>query len=177
MTIFIVNVDKNGHILDHLPTSSCLRPLLEMPKRFGHGSEAKSCFWSQNEIGFPKYSLGNQKFRSLGQHICPLSTICTWFFKISISRNWFLNLIKTWFLLPVQPAKIQFEIDKKSSSKIKFKNQFREIVQIDKGQMCCPNDLNFWFPHWIFWKFYFGTKNNSSLLNHVQNFWHFQKGS
>ena len=30
-------------------------------------------------------------------------------------------------ILPVQLAKIKFEVDKKSSSTIKFKNQFREI--------------------------------------------------
>ena len=41
-----------------------------------------------------------------------------------------------------QAVKIKFEIDKKSSSKIKFKNQFCEIeilrnqVQIDRGTVC-----------------------------------------
>ena len=50
-------------------------------------------------------------------------------FEISSSRNWFLNLIfclfQTGVLQATQAVKIKFEIDKKSSSKIKFKNQFR----------------------------------------------------
>ena len=65
--------------------------------------------------------------------LVPLS-ICTRFFKIYISRNWFLNLIFclfwTWFL---QAVKIKFEIDKKSSSKINFmKYRFQNQVQIDR---------------------------------------------
>ena len=64
----------------------------------------------------------------------PLS-ICTWFFKISISRNGFLNLIfeldfwtrflnlifclfRTWFLQATQAVKIKFEIDKRIKLKI-----------------------------------------------------------
>ena len=46
----------------------------------------------------------------------PLS-ICTWFFKISISQNWFLNLIfelifwlfRTWFLQATQAVKIKLK--------------------------------------------------------------------
>ena len=65
-------------------------------------------------------------------------------FEISSLQTWFLNLIFclfwTGFLKATQAVKIKFEIDKKSSSKIKFKNQVQKIklknqyqVQMDKG--------------------------------------------
>ena len=54
-------------------------------------------------------------------------------------RTWFLNMIFflfwTSFLQATQAVKIKFEIDKKSSSKIKFKNQFREL-KISRVNLC-----------------------------------------
>ena len=53
-------------------------------------------------------------------------------FEISSLRNLFLNLIfclfRTGFLQATQAVKIKFEIDKKSSSKIKFENQVRKSI-------------------------------------------------
>ena len=64
--------------------------------------------------------------------INPLS-ICTWFFKTSIPRNWFLNLFfcrfQTWFLQATQAVKIKFELDKKSSL---FRNQFFSSLKLRK---------------------------------------------
>ena len=48
---------------------------------------------------------------------------CTWFFK-SLSHE---IELWTWFLQLSQAVKSMFEIDRKSSSKIKFINQFRKI--------------------------------------------------
>ena len=62
----------------------------------------------------PIFLHSNRPIKSMMKHTLPLS-ICTWFFKISISWNWFLNLILclfwTWFLQATQAVKINFEID------------------------------------------------------------------
>ena len=109
----------------------------------------------------------------------PLS-ICTWFLKYvsSLRPRLFVNLFQTVFLQITHAVKIKFEIEKRSSSKIKFENQFlwtrdfKNQVQINKR-----SGWEFFICFFaLFEKSGKSTKNGHVLDLHWKYFF-FQKGS
>ena len=90
------------------------------------------------------FNLHSDFWKSRSWEINPLS-ICTWFLKFVFHEidfwTWFFVYFKLDFFCLSSLKKIKFEIDEKTISKIKFKNQFHEIkifknqVQIDGGNV------------------------------------------